>query len=311
MLSGSGSPWIAAVPNNSQKYGPWAGRVLLIGSYNGVDNAIIAVDQYGFAAIYNFPTTFVGLQYIPANENMFGWCGDAGESDETSTFTLTPSSELQGNGGVFANVGGEICRLVWDGQAFQPILITGDDAVIPQLMASGPSTGPGVFGTNVDSVQLSGSVTDTGPLTNTISINWLAIGGPGPVLFDNPTNTSPVAHFTQVGTYLFQLTANDGEQSLSTNVTIQINASSNSVSFTGTPIPLSCGVSNSANLTTSDFMDPTVVPGQSLYANYTQYYQRWQAHLKQANGNGSTTATPPAARIHWTASRGCSSGMAT
>ena len=289
VLSGSGSPWIAAVPNNSQKYGPWAGRVLLIGSYNGVDNAIIAVDQYGFAAIYNFPTTFVGLQYIPANENMFGWCGDAGESDETSTFTLTPSSELQGNGGVFANVGGEICRLVWDGQAFQPILITGDDAVIPQLMASGPSTGPGVFGTNVDSVQLSGSVTDTGPLTNTISINWLAIGGPGPVLFDNPTNTSTVAHFTQVGTYLFQLTANDGEQSLSTNVTIQINASSNSVSFTGTPIPLSCGVSNSANLTTSDFMDPTVVPGQSLYANYYSFsgQYRQQISLQTTDPNGA------------------------
>jgi type III restriction enzyme len=32
---------------------------------------------------------------------------------------------------------------------------------------------------------------------------------------------------------------------------------------------------------------------QSLYANYVQYYQRWQANLKKANGNGSVTATPP------------------
>jgi type III restriction enzyme len=32
---------------------------------------------------------------------------------------------------------------------------------------------------------------------------------------------------------------------------------------------------------------------QSLYANYAQYYQRWQTNRQKANGNGSTTATPP------------------
>ncbi len=83
-----------------------------------------------------------------------------------------------------------------------------------------------------NSVSLSGTATDDG-LPNppaTLATTWSKLSGPGTVNFGNANSLNTTASFSQAGTYVLRLTANDGELSTIDDVSITVNSASGSSS---------------------------------------------------------------------------------
>lgn len=82
-------------------------------------------------------------------------------------------------------------------------------------MTAQPRPRPAPFNVTVvapASVILDGSVTDDGlPLPTMLDVLWTQVSGPTAVSFANPTSAVTQAGFTQVGTYVLRLIADDSE----------------------------------------------------------------------------------------------------
>ncbi len=118
------------------------------------------------------------------------------------------------------------------------------------------------------SVVLSGSVSDDGlPSPGNLSTSWTVVSGPGSVSFGNNSSTTTTAQFSAAGSYVLQLTANDGQltgsdqvnitvNNLPTNQAPQVNAGNNQSVLLGESITLSGivsddGLPSPGNLSTS------------------------------------------------------------
>jgi hypothetical protein len=67
---------------------------------------------------------------------------------------------------------------------------------------------------------LNGSVSDDGlPASSTMTTTWTKVSGPGTVTFANPNVTGTAAAFSEAGTYVLRLTANDSQLSASDDLT--------------------------------------------------------------------------------------------
>lgn len=74
-----------------------------------------------------------------------------------------------------------------------------------------------------DSVSLNGTVTDDGlPVNATLITTWTKVSGPGPVTFAAPGNPVTTATFTEPGTYVLRLTANDSLLTVYDEVTVEV-----------------------------------------------------------------------------------------
>jgi K319L-like, PKD domain len=69
---------------------------------------------------------------------------------------------------------------------------------------------------------LNGTVTDDGLLNLSPTSQWTKVSGPGSVTFGDDTEIDTTVTFSQVGTYVLKLSANDGEFSASDTVTIVV-----------------------------------------------------------------------------------------
>jgi len=77
-----------------------------------------------------------------------------------------------------------------------------------------------------DAANLQGTATDDGqPAGSTLSINWSVVSGPGTVTFENPQQASTTATFSQTGTYVLRLTANDSDLITDDDVVVTVNPS--------------------------------------------------------------------------------------
>ena len=77
-----------------------------------------------------------------------------------------------------------------------------------------------------DAASLQGTATDDGqPAGSTLSVNWSVVSGPGTVTFDNPQQASTTATFSQTGTYVLRLTANDSDLITDDDVVVTVNPS--------------------------------------------------------------------------------------
>ena len=72
------------------------------------------------------------------------------------------------------------------------------------------------------SIDLNANVTDDGLPSGVTTVLWTKTSGPGPVTFENAAQPSTKAIFTEAGTYVLRLTANDGEFSSFDEVTINV-----------------------------------------------------------------------------------------
>jgi len=76
-----------------------------------------------------------------------------------------------------------------------------------------------------NSVFLDATVTDDGlpDLPGAVSTSWSQVSGPGTVDFDDASAVDTTASFSEAGTYVFRLTADDGELNATDEVTILVN----------------------------------------------------------------------------------------
>ena len=76
-----------------------------------------------------------------------------------------------------------------------------------------------------DSVFLDGTVTDDGlpDPPGAVSTTWSQVSGPSTVVFDNASVIDTMASFSDAGTYMLELTADDGELTASDQITIVVN----------------------------------------------------------------------------------------
>ena len=112
--------------------------------------------------------------------------------------------------------------------AFDGELTASDDVVVdvePVNLAPVVDAGADQIVDRADGAALNGTVTDDGlpgaPLTLTTS--WSALSGPGSVSFADPQAPVTTATFSEGGSYVLRLTANDGELQSSDDVTITVN----------------------------------------------------------------------------------------
>jgi len=73
-------------------------------------------------------------------------------------------------------------------------------------------------------ITLNGTVTDDGLLNLTTTTQWTKVSGLGDATFGDDSATDTTVTFSEVGTYVLQLAANDGEFSASDTVTIVVEA---------------------------------------------------------------------------------------
>jgi hypothetical protein len=131
---------------------------------------------------------------------------------------------------------------------------------------------------------LDGSVSDDGLPTNTLTITWSKVSGPGTVTFDAPNQAATAASFSLAGSYVLQLSASDGV--LTTNSTVTV---------TGTADPNWSGgwIANPLDKSSVSGQVPvTLISGISLTSGTLTYYP--SGHPEQAvTLNASTVGSGP------------------
>jgi hypothetical protein len=172
---------------------------------------------------------------LPSSAALSGTVNDDGLPSGTTTETW---SQVSGPGTVtfsaphnrntnasFSAAGTYVLRLSsTDGQ------LTGSDDV---QVAVNPapnqppqvSAGPDQTITLPASASLSGTATDDGQPNGTLDISWTTVSGPGTVTFGTPNQASTTASFSDAGTYVLRLSANDSALQSSDDVQVTANPS--------------------------------------------------------------------------------------
>ena len=85
-----------------------------------------------------------------------------------------------------------------------------------------------------NTVTLSGTASDDGLPSATLTVAWTKVSGPGTVTFGTPTAVTTTATFGSAGSYVLRLTANDTALTASDDVTVTVNtAAAGSAGRTG------------------------------------------------------------------------------
>ncbi|MBI2100629.1 MAG: hypothetical protein HYT47_01250 [Candidatus Vogelbacteria bacterium] len=85
------------------------------------------------------------------------------------------------------------------------------------------NAGPDQIITLPNTATLSGTVTDDGLPSGTLTTSWSQVSGPGTATFANPTALSTIASFFASGTYVLRLTATDSALTTTDDVVITVN----------------------------------------------------------------------------------------
>jgi len=129
---------------------------------------------------------------------------------------------------------------------------------------------------------LAGIVTDDG-LPNppgAIGTTWTKVSGPGTATFINANAPSTSVTFSQSGSYVLRLTASDGAQSSSDDVTITVSP----------PIPMATGVSFNGS---SQYVTFGAAPGLGASTLTLEvWFKRAGAGTATSTGTGGVTAEP-------------------
>ncbi len=139
----------------------------------------------------------------------------------------------------FASAGVYVLRLT----ASDGALSASDDVTVTVNPAA-PTNQPPTVNAGADqaitlptnTVTLTGTASDDGLPSGTLTVAWTVVSGPGAVTFGTPTATTTTATFASAGVYVLRLTASDGALSASDDVTVTVNATS-----TFSPIRINAG----------------------------------------------------------------------
>lgn len=197
-------------------------------SYNGVAAPILHV-EYGGSPTNLAPAVDAGSDVritLPDTATMAGSATDDGAPNPPGALT-TIWSQVSGPQTVgfadpgspttavsFYEAGTYVLRLTADDGALQ----TSDDVMVTVNPVPGTnqpptvSAGPDVQVTLPGVADLTGTATDDG-LPNppgTLTTAWSKVSGPGTVTFADPTSPATTASFSEAGSYVLRLAANDG-----------------------------------------------------------------------------------------------------
>ncbi len=172
---------------------------------------------------------------LPASASLSGSVSDDGLPSNTLTSLWSvvsgPGTVTFGNAAApvttasFSSAGTYVLRLTGN----DSLLSTSDDVQItvnpvsPVNVAPVVSAGSDAVVTLPASASLSGSVSDDGLPSNTLTSLWSVVSGPGTVTFGNAAAPVTTASFSSAGTYVLRLTGNDSLLSTSDDVQITVN----------------------------------------------------------------------------------------
>jgi Bacterial Ig domain len=181
---------------------------------------------------------------LPASVNLVGTATDDG-LPSGSTLTTT-WSKVSGPGTVtFANANAKTTSAAFSVAGTYTLRLTASDGALsdsddvsvvvraaPVNVAPTVDAGPDRSVTLPASASLIGTATDDGLPSGLLTTTWSKVSGPGTVTFTNANTLTTNASFSQDGSYVLRLTANDGALSATNDVTVTVVASG-----TGTPAP--------------------------------------------------------------------------
>jgi hypothetical protein len=103
---------------------------------------------------------------------------------------------------------------------------------------SAPSVNAGADQTvEVDaSANLRGTASDDGRVNSTLIIRWSKVSGPGTVTFGSTSSLNTTARFSATGSYVLELSANDGELTSTDRIGINVIADSGGTTDPGDPV---------------------------------------------------------------------------
>jgi len=197
---------------------------------------------------------------LPAMANLTGAVTDDGRPSPPAT-TTARWSKVSGPGtATFANSGAAVTTVGFSQAGTYLLRLTANDGarttyddttIIVNRANAAPAVtaGDDQHATFPNDVRLNGVVTDDG-LPNppsAVTLSWSKVSGPGTATFANSAAAVTTVGFSQAGTYLLRLTANDGGRTTSDDVAITITAPSS----TNQAPSVNAGVDQSVLLGTS------------------------------------------------------------
>ena len=140
-----------------------------------------------------------------------------------------------------------------------------------------------------ETATLNGTVSDDGRPNNRVTTTWSKSSGPGNATFGNANAAVTTVTFSQVGTYVLRLTANDGAASSSDEVRISVTAAT----INQAPV-VNAGANANITLSSATNLDGTAnddgQPGNSLTVTWSQVSGPGAVTFGNAN-TVDTTAT--------------------
>jgi len=164
--------------------------------------------------------------------------GTASDDDLPSSSLTTTWSVVSGPGAVtFGNANALNTSASFSADGTYTLRLTADDSeltsssdviitVNPEPPVNQPPTvsaGPNQTITLPGNAALTGSATDDGQPSNTLTTTWSVVSGPGSVVFGNANALATSASFSAAGSYTLRLTANDTALSSSSDVIVTVN----------------------------------------------------------------------------------------
>lgn len=264
----------------------------------------VAVDPEGAAVTYSLPTAPAGMTINPST-GLIQWTPGQSQAGQHAV-TVAAADPLNAVGTQSFNI------------------TVADTNIAPAVNA-----GPDETITLPATANLAGSVTDDGkPAGGQLTSAWTKASGPGTVTFANPAAAVTSASFSEAGTYVLRLTANDGAATSFDETTITVNPVPPApdyirpaVSVTATPATTNVGTNVAITVVATDnigvvskslTVNGTAVPldasGNATFTSPTAGYFTALATATDAAGNaGSNSAqvlflqsgdtTPPVASI--------------
>jgi hypothetical protein len=256
------------------------------------------------------PTVSAGVDQeitLPANASLDGTVSDDGLPNPPGSVTVT-WSQVSGPGTViFANANAVDTTANFSAAGEYVLRLTADDG---QLTASGDVTitvnpantvplvnaGSDQTITLPASASLDGTVSDDG-LPNppgAVTATWSQVSGPGTVSFGDANAVDTTASFSASGVYVLRLTADDGQWTVSDDITVTVNpappVSENMIFLPNISVNLNSAASNVAPPDSSSVASSTNALPDSSSGVY-----RWTANmsLDRVSIDPAITATIP------------------
>ena len=211
--------WMAEFVAGSGDDEPQSGSVLLVShEVDAVFGDLIVTPAGATAAAA--PQVAPPGPYIDSDQQVSITAGSAEAVIHYTTDGSTPTPLSPTYSGPFTLAADSTVKAVAYETGKDPSAVTSLDLMVNE--APTVSAGAGVTVEFGQSAAISGSVSDDGrpgPLTTT----WSLVSGPGEVTFADPASPTTSAVFSEAGTYVLSLTADDGSMTDQDQVTVTVN----------------------------------------------------------------------------------------